>query len=302
MQNRILSIGEVLWDLLPSGPVMGGAAANFAVHCQALGATSGLVSRVGDDPRGHEILRLLRQRKIDTRFVGVDRELPTGVVTVALADDGQPHYDIHENVAWDAISLSPECLSAAGGADAVCFGTLAQRAPASRSAIETLVGALPPESLRVFDINLRQQFYSREIVESSLMLANVLKLNEIELPVLAEMFRLSGDAESQIASLADRFHLRAVAYTRGANGSVLLVDGERSRQDGLSVTVRDTVGAGDAFTAAMVVGLVAEWPLAAIHERAGEVAAFVCSHSGPTPVLPESFQVPPTQIPTQSAL
>ena len=290
MNNQILSIGEVLWDLLPTGAILGGAPANFAIHAQALGAQARIVSRVGDDAPGHEILRRLQDLGMDTGFIGLDSQLPTGSVSVALAADGQPQYEIHENVAWDAIALTDPIERVAGETHAACFGTLAQRLPQSRAAIQKLVAALPSDSLRVLDINLRQSFYSRQVIETSLKLANVLKLNETELPVLAGMFDLRGSAQSQLAALADQFQLRAVAFTMGSRGSCLMLEGAWSEHGGVPVMVQDTVGAGDAFTAAFVMGLLAHWPLPAIQQHASEVAAFVCSQTGPTPVLPERFR------------
>jgi fructokinase len=287
MRHRILSIGEVLWDLLPSGAVLGGAPANFAVHAQALGGKARLASRVGDDPHGHEILRRLQGRHVATDLVDIDNTLPTGTVSVTLASDGQPHYIIHEHVAWDSIAVTAASRKAATEAQAVCFGTLAQRSPASRTAVKTLVAASPADALRVFDINLRQSFYSRQVIEESLELANVLKLNEAELPVLAELFVLSGDARAQLAELARIFQLRAVAFTCGAQGSSLMIHGEWSEHAGTPTVVQDTVGAGDAFTAALVLGMLDGWPVPTIHQRASEVAAFVCCHAGPTPELPD---------------
>ncbi len=291
MKHRILSIGEVLWDLLPTGPLLGGAPANFAVHAQALGGDVKLVSRVGDDALGHEILQRLQAREMSTALIGIDRALPTGTVSVTLAGDGQPEYIIHEQVAWDALALTDEAKTAAAEAHAVCFGSLGQRAPASRAAVEALVAASSLQALRVFDINLRQSFYSREVIEASLALANVLKLNETELPVLAEMFGLGGDTRSQIRALARQHGLQAVAFTRGSQGSCLLVGDEWSEHPGVPTTVADTIGAGDSFTAAFVLGMLERWPVPAIHQRASEVAAFVCSQAGPTPPLPEALRI-----------
>lgn len=296
---QILGIGEILWDMLPTGAQLGGAPANFVCHAHALGAAARLVSRVGDDGNGREILQRLAAQGQSTALIGCDRARPTGTVSVTLSGEGQPHYTIHEGVAWDAIEVEAQATTAAAGADAVCFGSLAQRAPASRAAVQTLVAASAPDALRVFDINLRQAFFSREVIESSLALANVLKLNDAELPVLAEMCALHGDVRAQLAALAQHFALRVIALTCGAHGSLLLADGAWSEHPGVPVKVRDTIGAGDAFTAALVLGLLAGWPLDALHHRANEVAAFVCSATGPTPALPERFQISKTN-PCQS--
>jgi fructokinase len=292
--SRILAIGEVLWDLLPSGPLLGGAPANFVLHAHALGGDAALVSRVGRDARGREILERFAAIGLPTDFIATDTDKATGTVSVEIGADGQPQYTIHENIAWDAIAPDPNAMKAAAAADAVCFGSLAQRSPVSRTAVQALVAASSPRALRVFDVNLRQAFFSRGIIESSLALANALKLNDAELPVLAEMFGLSGDTRRQLAVLAERFALRVVALTRGARGSLLLADGAWSEHPGVAVEVRDTIGAGDAFTAALVLGLLAGGPLDAVHQRAGEVAACVCSHTGPTPSLPERFKISKT--------
>jgi fructokinase len=274
---RIVSVGEVLWDLLPAGPVLGGAPANFACHARALGADTTLVSRVGDDDLGREILRRLDAHDA----VQMDTQRPTGTVSVQLSADGQPQYTIHENAAWDAI----EADDCAREADAVCFGSLAQRSPISRASIRQMIALTRADALRVFDINLRQSFYSCELIEASLTLANVLKLNDAELPVLEEMFALHG-----LKAIAEHFALRTIALTRGGQGSVIFDRGEFSEHPGIAATVRDTIGAGDAFTAALTLGLLADWPLPRINQRANEVAAFVCSQSGATPALPAALR------------
>ena len=290
MSARVLAVGEILWDLLPSGKQLGGAPANFAYHTHALGADARVVSRVGNDPLGREILDRLRALGLPTDGVSVDPTAPTGTVSVELQSDGQPRFTIHEDVAWDRICVDADSLTFAAHTDAICFGSLAQRCDTSRAAILQLVSRTPTTALRVFDINLRQHFYSRAILESSLTLANALKLNEAELPVLAAMFDLAGDTRAQLVALAGRFQLRAVALTRGANGSLLLADGAWSDHPGLRVKVVDAVGAGDAFTAAWTLGLLARQPLDEINHRANELAAFVCTQPGATPRLPEDFK------------
>lgn len=287
---RIVGIGEVLWDLLPDGPVLGGAPANFTFHAAALGADATLISRVGADARGDEILRRIEDAGLPKAVVQLDPRAPTGTVSVALGADGQPGYIIHEGVAWDHLAAEPTALAEIAMADAVCFGTLAQRSEVSRESIRRLVAAAPASASRIFDINLRQSFYSREVIVSSLALANVLKLNDAELPVLAEMFGLEGKPREQVAALAERFGLRAVALTRGAHGSLLWARGIFSEHPGVSATVRDTIGAGDAFTAAFALGLHAGWPLDLVNERANAVGAFVCSQPGATPALRASLR------------
>jgi len=287
---RILGIGEVLWDLLPAGRKLGGAPANFVCHAYALGAEARLVSRVGDDSLGREILERWAGLGIPTWTIGIDAESPTGTVSVELAADGQPRFTIHENVAWDRIEAALTTLVAASEADAVCFGTLAQRSRPNRAAIHALLGATRPNALRIFDVNLRPPFVDAAILPESLALANVLKLNDHELPVLAELFGLRGTPAELLAALALRFELRVVALTRGGHGSLIHAGGECSEHSGVQTTVLDTVGAGDAFTAAMTIGFLRGWKLDDINQRANEVAAFVCSQPGATPPLPEQIR------------
>jgi fructokinase len=183
-------------------------------------------------------------------------------------------------------------LALVARAHAICFGSLAQRCDVSRRTIHTLLDAANDQALRIFDINLRQQFYSRAVIEASLARANVLKVNDAELPVLADMFALRGDARAQMTALASRFDLRAVACTRGARGSLLLADGEWAEHPGVRTPVADTVGAGDAFTAAMTLGLLAHWNVDEVNRRANEVAAYVASQHGATPELPQEVRAP----------
>jgi fructokinase len=286
MSLRILALGEILWDLLPGGKQLGGAPSNFAYHAHALGAETRVVSRVGNDPLGHDILDQLRAIGLATDGVSLEPTAPTGTVSIELQPDGQPRFIIHENAAWDRISVDADSLAFAARADAVCFGSLAQRCDISRAAIRLAISKTPAKALCVFDINLRQHFHSPEIIDSSLALANALKLNEAELPMLAKMFNLAGDTRAQLAELAERFQLRAVALTRGANGSLLLADGVWSEHPGLPVKVVDAVGAGDAFTAAWTLGLLARQNLDELNRRANELAAFVCTQSGATPAYP----------------
>jgi fructokinase len=206
-------------------------------------------------------------------------------VNVTLRD-GKPTYEILRDVAWDYIRVDENLRNFAARADAACFGSLAQRNSASREAIHAFLDAMRPEALRIFDINLRQDFYSREIIESSLRRANILKLSDEELPVLAAMFDLPGHAPAQLHRLRELFDLRLVAYTRGGSGSLLLTASESSDHLGLPTEVLDTVGAGDSFTATLCTGLLQNLPLAEINIRANQVAAFVCSQAGATPTLP----------------
>lgn len=289
MLSNVIGVGEVLWDLLPSGAQLGGAPTNFAWHAHQLGAKAQVVSRVGKDEFGDEIRRRLGKMDFPDRLVQRDPVHPTGTVTVALAN-GLPEYTIHENVAWDNIAVTPAALEAVRKTDAVCFGSLAQRSPDSRRAIQTLVASARDDSLRIFDINLRQHYFDREVIESSLELANVFKLNDAELPVVAKLFGADGSVKEQIEFFVKRFGLRVVALTRGGQGSLLYRDGSWSEQDAIVVEVKDTIGAGDAFTAALCLGLLRGLETDRINAAANEVAAFVCSHAGATPDLPERLR------------
>jgi fructokinase len=286
MKYRIVAIGEVLWDLLPEGKQLGGAPANFIYHAHALGADASLVTRVGDDALGRDILERLNQLGLPTNTVQIDTGVPTGIVSVELAPGGKPSYLIHENVAWDQLSADETALAAVRRADALYFGTLAQRGEHARRTIHTLITAASTKALRILDLNLRAPFVSREVVEASLASTGVLKMSDEELPVLAKMIGLNGDARQQFTELARRYGLSVVALTRGSRGSLLWRDGGWSDHPGLTTAVRDTVGAGDAFSAVLTLGVLAGRALDEINARANEVAAYVCSQPGATPALP----------------
>lgn len=287
---KIVGLGEVLWDLLPTGPELGGAPANFACHAYALGARARVITRVGKDRYGNEITRRFQDMKLAGVTVQVDETAPTGTVTVKLSGNGIPEFTIHENVAWDRIAVTRSALATVREADAICFGSLAQRSEVSRHAIQRLVAASPAPAWRIFDINLRQQFYNRETIEQSLKLANVLKLNDGELPVVAKLFGIEGSVSGVIEILARRYGLLVVALTRGAEGSLLYQRGRWSEHGAGRVPVKDTVGAGDSFTAALCLGLLSGMDLDEINAAANKVAAFVCGCAGATPPLPDDLR------------
>ena len=284
----VVGIGELLWDVFPEGKQLGGAPLNFSYHCAQLGAEAHPVSAVGADSDGAEIRQILSAKNLPDAHVQADSEHPTGRVNVTL-HGGKPTYEILGDVGWDFIRFDEELRSLADRADAVCFGSLAQRGDTSRKAIHDFLAAMRVDSLRIFDINLRQEFFSREIIEHSLRQANILKLSDEELPVLAELFSLSGPVDSQLDALRRTFHLRLVAYTMGGEGSLLVAANEKARHPGFPTKVIDTVGAGDSFTAALCTGLLKNLPLAEINRTACQVAAFVCSQAGATPSLPREF-------------
>jgi fructokinase len=286
-----VGLGEVLWDLLPDGKQLGGAPANFAYHAQAQGARGLPVSCVGKDELGREIAVQLTAVGLDTHFLATTDTLPTGTVDVKLDAAGVPTFTICAPVAWDAIPFTPEMKELAGRADGVCFGSLAQRDARSRASIGAFLDATRPDALRIFDVNVRQEYYSLEVLECSLRRANVFKLNDQELPIVAKLLGL-GCAEPRAAlpELARRYDLRLVALTCGGEGSLLFSAGRFSEHAGVKAEVVDTVGAGDSFTATLAVGLLNGGELDALNRNANQVAAFVCAHAGATPVYEERLR------------
>ncbi len=282
----VVGIGEILWDRFPTGDRLGGAPANFAYHAAQLGAESYVVSRVGDDPDGDAITRRLSGR---TDYLQHDYEYPTGVVHVVL-DDGEPAYTIADPAAWDFLVLTEELRQLATRADAVCFGTLAQRRPGTRETILEFVAACSPHALRLFDINLRAPFYTPETIASGLALANVLKLNEGEVREVTAVCKLSSaDPVPELLALYPQ--LKLVAVTLGERGSALYVPGsEPIRTAAPPVEFCDAVGAGDSFAATLVTGLLAGRRVDEIADRANRIAAFVASQSGATPLLPDNLR------------
>lgn len=290
MKYRIVSIGELLWDMFPAGAEIGGAPGNFAYNVQAIGGEGIVVSAVGNDQLGKAILDRFRAMSLTTQYIALDDEHPTGTVSVVVDSEGRPSYSIHEKVAWDFIPRTPQLARLAENIDAVCFGSLGQRSEVSRDTIQWLVKNARPGALRVFDVTLRQSFYSWEAIEISLQAAQVLKLNEEELKKLAEFLGLDGDELMVIKKIAEKYDIRLVAYTRGDKGSLLFSGGEISDHPGCRTTVVDTVGAGDAFTATLVTGMLMGKRLDIINDTANRVASFVCSRRGATPELPEELR------------
>lgn len=278
-----MGIGEFVWDMLPGGRQLGGAPVNFAYWCGRLGAEGYPVSAVGGDDLGREAFDRLAGTGLDLGYVQRNA-LPTGRVNVTLSGNGIPGYDIVEGVAWDALEADARTLELAAQADAVCWGSLAQRSEASRRAIAAILGATRPECLKVFDINIRQHWYSREIVTDSFRQADVLKLNEDELPLVASLLGIGKSDAETIAELIRAFSLRYVIYTAGADHSEIhSAEGLLSRIPTPQVEVADTVGAGDSFTAAFITSLLQGDPVAACHCKAVETAAEVCTVHGAIP-------------------
>ena len=283
----VVGLGEVLWDMLPGGKQLGGAPANFAYHVSQLGAKSYVASCVGDDNLGREVLDIVKSRGLDDTYIAVDTEYPTGTVAVKLDENGSPNYVITETVAWDYIPATDKLLELAGKCDAVCFGSLAQRASVSRNTIRSFLTATKPACLRILDVNLRKPYCENEVVRQMLGLADILKLNDEELGVVAEISSISGSESDMLSGLIGEYNLKLVALTKGAGGSLLYNGCRQSSCEPAKVDVVDTVGAGDVFTAALTMGLLRKQKLYAINKFASELAGFVCSQKGATPEVPE---------------
>ena len=276
----IVGIGEILWDMLPSGKALGGAPANFAYHATRLGEEGWAVSAIGPDALGREIMDIVAEKRLKSLISLTDK--PTGTVQVELDAKGVPNYTIMEDVAWDNIPFTPEMEALARRADAVCFGSLVQRR-ASRESVLRFLRATRPEALKVFDINLRQHYYSREVLEESLQLADILKINDEEIRIVADMFGLGDDDAAACRALIDRYALRLVILTKGADGSEVITADEVIPQPAGEAKVVDTVGAGDSFTAAFVVAYLRGASLADAQRQASDTAAYVCSRQGAMP-------------------
>lgn len=282
--RTVVGLGEVLWDMLPDGKQLGGAPTNFAYMCGLLGHHAVVASAIGTDALGEELPKRLNELKLDTSSIQVSREHPTGTVNVALDGDGQPKYEIEENVAWDFLVWTPGWQQIAARADVICFGTLAQRSAISRETIQAFLRATPPNAIRIFDVNLRQTFFSADVLAESLRLANVAKLNDTELPVVMSLLGLtSNDETSSAACLRSAFGLDLVCVTRGDRGSLLVRETEFDEHPGFSVRVQDLVGAGDAFTAALAHHLLHGSSLRVMDEAANRMGAWVASQPGGTP-------------------
>ena len=288
---KLIGIGEVLWDVYPDAAHFGGAPANFACHASSLGAEAWMVSAVGADELGDRALDALRERGVECGQISRDAHHATGRVLVTLNAASQASYEFAADTAWDHLAWSDDIAALAGRCDAVCFGTLGQRSPVSRDTIRRFVEAAPRTALRVFDVNLRQRFYDRETIDASLQIASALKLNDEELPIVAELCGIRATTPREmLIELMSRYELRLASLTRGPRGSLLLSANAEDECPAPPTTVVDTVGAGDAFTATLVSGFLRGLPLAGINRHANAVASFVCSQKGATPALPGSLR------------
>ena len=286
----VLGLGEILWDCFPDGRRPGGAPANQAFHANQLGAIGIVASRVGQDPLGDDLLKVLEERGLSTRLIQRDPELPTGTVTVELGPSGEPSYEIHEPVAWDRMELTPELDSLFGRLDAICFGTLAQRSEPSRRCIQQVLDRAG-EAIRLYDVNLRQNFFTPEILRQSLERANMVKLNEREAESLPQILSLGVRGAADLARwLHDEFGTSLLCITRSEQGCLLAEPGRVVEIPGVPADVKDTVGAGDAFTAALLTTLLDGWPLEHAGLFANEVGSLVASSAGAMPRLDNKLE------------
>lgn len=287
----IVGMGEALWDVLPEGKKIGGAPANFAYHVSQFGFDSCVVSAVGDDKLGNEILENFAEKKLNCLIEKIP--YPTGTVLVELDAEGVPMYDIKEGVAWDNIPFTPALEELACRTRAVCFGSLAQRSVVSRLTINRFLDTMLDREgqYKIFDINLRQGFYTKEVLCESMDKCNILKINDEELVTVSRMFGYSGiDLQDKCWNLLAKYNLKMLILTCGVNGSYVFTPGEISFQETPKVDVADTVGAGDSFTATFVAAILKGKSVAEAHRLAVEVSAFVCSQKGAMPILPESLR------------
>jgi fructokinase len=295
--HLILGIGELLWDMLPTGKRLGGAPANFSVMAGRLGNHAVILSRIGRDELGREAVHLLDPLPADTAYLQIDTAHETGRVEVAF-NDGQPEYVIHKPAAWDSLELSDKWVQLAERADAICFGSLAQRSIESRQTIQTLAAQTPSRCVRVFDVNLRPPFYSSEVIQESLELSTVLKMNDAEVPLVLALLGmpvedegLPGDLRLGAERLLTEFPtLQMVAITRGAHGSLLVKREEWHEHPGFRAKVADTIGAGDAFTAAMTHYLLRGTDLPVLNEAGNRWGSWIASQVGAMPALSQQVR------------
>ncbi len=286
--NIVVGMGEALWDVLPEGKKIGGAPANFAYHASQFGLNSRVVSAVGEDKLGMEILENFREKQLNAMIETVP--YPTGTVQVELDAEGIPCYDIKEGVAWDNIPYTPALQGLAKQTKAICFGSLGQRSVVSRNTINRFLDDMPDteDTLKIFDINLRQGFYTKEILCNSFKKCNILKINDEELVTVSRMFGYPGiDLQDKCWILLAKYNLKMLILTCGVNGSYVFTPGSVSFVETPKVTVADTVGAGDSFTAAFVSSILKGKPVHEAHKLAVEVSAYVCTQNGAMPILPD---------------
>ena len=289
-KRYVVGLGEVLWDVLPEGKKLGGAPANFAYHAgQFLGMDNTIaISALGEDALAEETIEALKEHKLNYLLPRV--KYPTGTVQVTLSEDGIPAYEIMENVAWDNIPYTPEMAEIARNCRAVCFGSLAQRYVTSWATIRQFLDDTPADCLKIFDINLRQQFYSKDVIEESFKRCNILKINDEELVVIKRMYGYDDlDMRGICEKILADYKLKMLVLTCGTNGSYVFAPGLTSFQETPKVTVADTVGAGDSFTGSFCAAILNGKPMEEAHKRAVQVSAYVCTQNGAMPNYPDEL-------------
>ena len=288
MNKTIVGLGEALWDCLPNGSKLGGAPANFAYHPSQFGFDAYAVSALGNDALGDQTVKEFGERHL--HYIMPRVPFPTGTVQVQLDADGVPTYDIKRDVAWDNIPFTPEVEALARRTDCVCFGSLAQRSEVSRTTIYRFLATMPKSSLKIFDINLRQNFYTKEIIQESLRQCDILKINDEELVTIGRLFDYPGlDIENKCWLILGKYNLKMLVLTCGTNGSYVFAPGEKSFQPTPHVDVVDTVGAGDSFTGSFAAAILSGMPITDAHRLAVEVSAYVCTQQGAMPRLPQQL-------------
>lgn len=290
MKRLIVGLGEVLWDMLPEGRKIGGAPVNFAYHAGQFGIDTMAVSAIGNDKLGEDTIAEMNGKHLNHIFPSVP--YPTGSVQVSLDEKGVPAYDIKENVAWDNIPFTNEIESVARSCRAVCFGSLAQRNAVSRNTIRKFIESTPSGCIRIFDINLRQNFYTSNVIRDSLEHCNILKINDEEIMLVSRMFNYdSSNIENVCRTIMEDFSLEMVILTCGTKGSYIFTKGGVSFMPTPKVNVADTVGAGDSFTGSFCAAILRGLPVAEAHKKAVEVSAYVCTQNGAMPEIPESMKL-----------
>lgn len=290
MKRLVVGLGEVLWDMLPEGRKIGGAPVNFAYHAGQFGIDTMAVSAIGNDKLGEDTIAEMNGKHLNHIFPSVP--YPTGSVQVSLDEKGVPAYDIKENVAWDNIPFTNEIESVARSCRAVCFGSLAQRNAVSRNTIRKFIESTPSGCIRIFDINLRQNFYTSNVIHDSLELCNILKINDEEIMLVSRMFNYdSSNIENVCRTIMEDFSLEMVILTCGTKGSYIFTKGGVSFMPTPKVNVADTVGAGDSFTGSFCAAILRGLPVAEAHKKAVEVSAYVCTQNGAVPEIPESMKL-----------
>lgn len=290
MKRLVVGLGEVLWDMLPEGRKIGGAPVNFAYHAGQFGIDTMAVSAIGNDKLGEDTIAEMNGKHLNHIFPSVP--YPTGSVQVKLDEKGVPAYDIKENVAWDNIPFTNEIESVARSCRAVCFGSLAQRNAVSRNTIRKFIESTPSGCIRIFDINLRQNFYTSNVIHDSLELCNILKINDEEIMLVSRMFNYdSSNIENVCRTIMEDFSLEMVILTCGTKGSYIFTKDDVSFMPTPKVNVADTVGAGDSFTGSFCAAILRGLPVAEAHKKAVEVSAYVCTQNGAMPEIPESMKL-----------